>query len=335
MHAHACYFNEADSGRPRWMPIHIGDPITKRTGFATVHEVTTRTNRGPMVAKMFNPQALKSLRNPANFDQVKRLVLLVSQRDSLRVHPQHPLDFVTWPRRLITSDPDIIKGGHFDITALQAKILGFTMERLTDTRPLRDFLTTSSKRTPRDHQTNIHIACHLAHQIARLHEHPYRFVFGDLSPNNVHISTDMRRVHFIDADSYQLTYALNHGDQLFRVLGFTPNYVSPDEFSNPVATAQHDDFVLAILLLQLLMAQRDIPVHPFDTQGEINHNRAIKARDFLFDRQLPHKDKRLDFALWNEMHTDLRAAFRKSFTSNTPTTARQWTQLLSCHWRSL
>ena len=51
-----------------------------------------------------------------------------------------------------------------------------------------------------------HILTLLADQLNRMHKHAWGFVFGDMSPSNIHITHDRENVLFIDTDSFQFDY---------------------------------------------------------------------------------------------------------------------------------
>ncbi|GAB2719678.1 protein kinase domain-containing protein [Kitasatospora kifunensis] len=102
--------------------------------------------------------------------------------------------------------------------------------------------------------TALRVAAALAALLAAVHAEGY--LVGDLKPGNIWVD-ERGGVALSDVDSWQFT---DRG-QLFESRPRTPGYAAPERVTNPtgVLTRAADDFVLAVLVHQLLMAG----LHPF------------------------------------------------------------------------
>jgi DNA-binding helix-hairpin-helix protein with protein kinase domain len=187
------------------------------------------------------------------------------------------------------------------------------------------------------HAHGIHIAVSLADQLHRLHTHPWGFVIGDLSPNNLLVDYTFSSIHFIDLDTIRFTPVA--GTRGFDAPGTTPRYRSPEYFRAPdnnYRTATHDDFVLAILLFQILMAICGVDdAHPFvELDGDEEDN--IRCGRFPYVDGLRHTQVGLRPAeVYGRWHIDLRTAFEAVFTGRRTMTAGDWANLVARYRRSL
>lgn len=299
----------------------LGAPMGAKGGSGTVHQLLPRTNP-PLVAKLYHGQALDRIRQERRYAQ--RVIALARHRDELA----KALPFATWPRRLIFSDKHPRDP--------QASLLGFSMERLVGTTSLYDLIASESARFKLSPDNTAYICITLADQIARMHRHPWTFVFGDLSPNNVHVTARFDQVRFIDTDGFQFDY--NNGKYAFALSGLTNTFKSPGADAMLASTGrvntQHDDFVLAILIFMLLMAQKGFGLlHPFQSGGS-NEDDNINARRFPFDDTSMAVPPVLRNA-YASLPQTLRDTFTRAFTRPSPVPAAEWTIVLSQYRRSL
>lgn len=102
--------------------------------------------------------------------------------------------------------------------------------------------------------TSLAAAATLARLVADLHDAGY--VVGDLKPSNLWVD-EHGNVGASDVDSFQFS----DGTATFRCLARTPDYTAPEclRDANALPDAQTDDFVLAIVIYQLLLDG----MHPF------------------------------------------------------------------------
>ncbi|MEW1547469.1 protein kinase domain-containing protein [Streptomyces tsukubensis] len=133
---------------------------------------------------------------------------------------------------------------------------------MTDMRyayePFPQLLTASARRDrlPRaTWETALRAAASLARLLGELHSEGY--VVGDLKPDNLWADAT-GRVGMADVDSWQFT----DGPEVFPGRMRTPGYTAPERIGTPTARPPDpasDDFALAVLVHQLLMAG----LHPF------------------------------------------------------------------------
>lgn len=299
----------------------LSDPMGAAGGAGAVYQLMPRSNP-PLVAKLYNPAILQRIRTDRKYAQ--RIIALAAHRDELA----KALPFATWPRRLIFSErnpPDP-----------QQALLGFTMERLVGTVSLLDLITQKNARLKVTPDATAFLCITLADQVARLHRHPWTFVFGDFSPNNVHVAANLQQVRFIDTDGFQFDY--NNGKYAFALTGLTSGFKSPGADAALAATGRlpttHDDFVLAILLFMLLMADKGMPTHPFQC-GDTPEDVHIERRQFPLanPNQLPVPPAVV--AAFNALPQQLRDSFIRAFTGPVPVPAAEWIAILSQYRRCL
>lgn len=299
----------------------LGEPMGTVGGAGAVYQLMPRSTP-PLVAKLYNDKVLQLIKSDRKYAQ--RIIALAFHGNEL----SKSLPFATWPRRLIFSEKNPKDA--------QQALLGFSMERLVGTTSLIDLITQNNTRLKVTPDRTAFLCITLADQVARMHRHPWTFVFGDLSPNNVHISADLTQVRFIDTDGFQFDY--NNGQYSFRLSGLTSGFKAPGSdaalLKSGRLTTTHDDFVLAILLFMLLMADKGMPIHPFQS-GDTPEDVRIDKRQFpLSDtQQFPLPKPVID--AWNSLPQDLRTTFTRTFTGPTPVKASEWVSVLSNYRRCL
>ncbi|HEX2842156.1 hypothetical protein [Hyphomicrobium sp.] len=290
-------------------------------GAGAVYQLMPRTDP-PLVAKIYNDKVLQFIRSDRKYAQ--RIIALGLHRDELA----KSLSFATWPRRLIFNEREPKDA--------QQALLGFTMERLVGTTSLIDLVTQQNARFKITPDTTAFLCITLAAQLARMHRHPWTFVFGDMSPNNFHITADLTKVRFIDTDGFQFDY--NNGMYTFRLSGLTPGFKSPGADASLQRTGRltttHDDFVLAILLFMMLMADKGMPIHPFQC-GDTPEDVRIEKRQFPLSDPVQFPLPAPVVAAWNELPQKLRDAFTRTFTGPTPIPAAEWETILTDYRRCL
>lgn len=295
----------------------IGQRLGEPGGSATVYDIVERM-RPPIAVKMFNATMRDNIR--ANRKLGARLVAMALSRDELMT----AMPWATWPRRILVdrkNPPD-----------LAVSVLGISMERLDGTIALDHFLSFERYRRNLSLAHTVHLAMTLSDHFARLHSHGWRFVVGDVSPKNVRIAQDFSQVYLIDTDAF--TFDDKRWSYDFPIIGFTPTYNSPDSLAGKRVSAQHDDFVLAILLFQMLMAHSGDPFHPFDCGGSAP-DQLIARRAFPLDnlQTLPIPDDHI--AAYMSLPPELRAAFSRTFSGSAPVTAAEWVAMLGQYRRLL
>jgi DNA-binding helix-hairpin-helix protein with protein kinase domain len=317
---------DASTGAQNWTKLTLDEHLARGSGGAGTIWTLKQKSDPPLVAKIYN--ATIKNRISSNLSEGERLIPLVSHRGELMSR----LPFAAWPRRIL------FRTANVTASEFANNLVGFTMARLDNTIPLNDFTSLDRCRprvTPHDSR---HIALTLVDQIDRLHRHPWKFVFGDLSPMNVRISLDYKHVHFIDTDSYQFHIMQQGRPYHFSTAGITEGFTSPFALEpsrvGPMPP-EHDLFVVAILLFQIVMAQQDVlTVLPFSS-GDVRDNDRIKAGQFPYAN--PTAWPVPDYALskYNALNPDLRTAFTQTFTTRVPITAARWRTILSAPWGEL
>ncbi|AUG76301.1 hypothetical protein CFP65_1402 [Kitasatospora sp. MMS16-BH015] len=159
-----------------------------------------------------------------------------------------------------------------------------------------------------DWATALRAAARLAALLALAHEAEY--LLGDLKPDNVWVDAE-GYVALSDLDSWQFT----DREELFASRMRSPGYTAPERITDPEGplTAAADDFVLAVLVHQLLLAD----LHPFhgtpadggpyhSKDDNLLHGRChlTDPRSLLRPAQLPPAD-----LLPGAVRDRLRAAF--------------------------
>lgn len=299
----------------------LGEPMGAAGGAGAVYQLMPRSDP-PLVAKVYNDKVLQLIKADRKYAQ--RITALALHRDELA----KALPFATWPRRLIFS--------HKKPADPQQALLGFTMERLVSTVSLYDLITQQNTRRKVTPDVTTFLAITLSDQIARLHRHPWTFVFGDLSPNNIHVTANLGQMRFIDTDGFQFNY--NNGQYSFRLSGLTPGFKSPGAdllmASAGRLTTAHDDFVLAILLFMMLMADKGMPIHPFQS-GDTPEDERIERRQFPLADPVNFPVPTAVVDAWKTLPQPLRDTFVRTFTGPAPVPATEWVTTLSQYRRSL
>jgi DNA-binding helix-hairpin-helix protein with protein kinase domain len=306
-----------------WVNYTLG-PHIDAGGAGAVYSLTAKTTP-QLVAKIYDGSILERVRKEPPLRQ--RIIVLAQHRD----HLMKELPFAFWPRRILFTMQAP------DETQIPQTILGFTMAALPNTTSLTSLLSDDSARTRITHADTIHIACTLADQIAKLHRHAWQFVFGDMSPNNIHVTHNFASVYFIDTDAFQFQY--NHPHFAFSIPGLTPGFESPGARQVIKAggslSTNHDDFVLAIIIFQILMAQSGLTrVHPF-SYADSTEVDNINARRFPYANPAAYPVPAMPLAFYRSLPSDIHLAFMQTFTTPTPFPAAQWPPLLSGYRRGL
>jgi eukaryotic-like serine/threonine-protein kinase len=190
------------------------------------------------------PLVAKLLLDPADpVDLERRLASLVKRGRSPRM------------ARLLAGQPSRVAWPVTTVRLLSGRagmVHGFLMPDMRPWfRPLTSLLAAQPAAT---WDTSLAAAANLARLVADLHDAGY--VVGDLKPGNLWV--DHRgNVGASDADSFQFTDASG----TFPCLARTPDYTAPERIKDTDALpdACSDDFILAIVIYQLLMAG----MHPF------------------------------------------------------------------------
>lgn len=310
-------------GSDTWDRYELG-PFIAGGGMGVVHELLPRFKQ-PIVAKLFNDAMIARIKGDPKI--AMRLAALVRHRAIIA----ESLSFATWPRRILFN-----KHKPRDTTDIADSIIGFTMLKLDRTFSLHELEMAEDRRLRMTPSDTAHIAITIADQLSRMHAHPWGFVFGDLSPNNIHVTPDFKKVFFIDTDSFQFNFEA--AKYTFTLGGITEGYTSPGAEQQLKATgrvsATHDDFVLAIHIFMLLMMDRRVPRHPFQSL-QTPLNALIERRAFPFDNPQSYPVPAVCLDAYRSFPPSLRQAFTRTFTTPTPVTAREWTKLLSDYRRSL
>lgn len=290
-------------------------------------DVCTFGDTSPNVVGKIYRDAFRK-RFSANPQLIERIIILSRQSHELR----KALPFCGWPDRLL------LAGQAKTSADFAAQFTGFTMDRFPATTSLMELIGVRRARlrlTPHD---SVNIAIMLAEQLNKLHQHPLHFVFGDLSPNNVLVSGDFARVLFIDADAFQFSTTVKGRIYTFANDGTTPSYTSPYAIARTEASQlpkEHDLFVLAILIFQILMADRGfLKCHPFSS-GTVEENERIKARQFPYGDPTRYPVSAAARKAYESLPSELREAFTDVFMHHRVLTADAWIALLSKHRRCL
>ncbi|MEE1822071.1 hypothetical protein PUR61_07675 [Streptomyces sp. BE20] len=221
----------ADDGRQWWLTERIG-----QGGEGVVYAVD---DSPALVAKLVprppDPSAYR--------DRIERLVRRRREPRTVRLLAGAG-GGVAWPRVPVTT----VRGG----------VHGYLMGDLRGRyRPMEDLLSESGRRTrlpDSTWETALRAAAGLAALLAAVHAEEY--LVGDLKPDNLWVDGH-GAVGMADVDSWQFT----DGGRVFACRMRTAGYTAPEAVAAPVTapTRTGDDFVLAVVVHQLLMAG----LHPF------------------------------------------------------------------------
>ncbi|EST20620.1 hypothetical protein M878_39295 [Streptomyces roseochromogenus subsp. oscitans DS 12.976] len=173
---------------------------------------------------------------------------------------------------------------------------------MTDMRhayqPFSHLLSTSARRTFLSRATwatALRAALALARLLDELHAEGY--VVGDLKPDNLWVD-ETGRVGMADIDSWQFT----DGREVFPGRMRTPGYTAPERIGAPAGTppdSASDDFALAVLVHQLLMAGlHPFAGHPADGGDYVSYDdnvlhgrcRIVDRTSVLLPRSVPPAD---------------------------------------------
>lgn len=308
-------------GNEDWKEYTVADQVGEAGGNASVHKLIDGAG-SPLVGKFYNCEATERLRS----DKIHALRLILPSRHRLAL--EENLEFVVFPRRILIDRPD---PGDDPLT----HIVGFSMNLHEGFYSLTDLIEQEDARrfsyTP---DTTLCILITIADQLARLHDHPWRFVFGDMTPNNVLVSRNYETIRFIDVDGYQFS----NGAYDFPLTGLSPGYISPDAYKRlekaDRLTSAHDDFLLAIIISQMLMADHGhLRTHPFNISGQ-DKNDLIERRRFTYELAPEDVDEGI-ISAYRTLPDELRDAFRQTFTTDAVVTAAAWASLLQKNRRYL
>jgi len=212
--------------------------------------------------------------------------------------------------------------------------MGFTMPRLpAGAVSLFAFLKETKYRKRLTIDGKARLAARLADCLAKLHK--AGIMFCDMNPKNIYVTDNYTQIRFIDADGFQASLK----GQPIPSRGVTLGYGSPDAIAkhqtdpSALRTTADDDFVLAILIFQLLIDR----AHPFATGPQyVEHPHAtlndnIVARRYAFSdigRFHPEGDSP---DLYHRLERPLKTAFHRSFLTPYTVSAEDWVKLLLDH----
>ncbi|CEJ88130.1 hypothetical protein HYPGJ_31614 [Hyphomicrobium sp. GJ21] len=305
-----------------WAQYTVGEPLKSADnrgegGAGYLHRLLPRS-KPRLVGKFYKSSTRTRLQRDREYAQ--RLIYLVFNRHILL----HDLPFVAWPRRcLFLHKPQTPQ-------EMRSALIGITMAELADTRPLSAYLGNPDYRDVMTPTLAAKIGVTIAQQLALMHAHPWRFVLGDFSANNIHIHADLKKVTFIDADSYQFTGTAKGETHLFFNGNVTPHYESPDMDAMRKAgefKTSHDDFLLAINLYYLLLAGFKVPRHPFEARDS-THGELIRKRIFPVDNPKTYAQPQSVVDAYRCLPEPVRKAFTRTFSTPSVVTASEWAAIL-------
>lgn len=300
-----------------WGEITLGK-IVGSGAFADVYSVAGAT-RVPLLAKIFKGDYADKATTDKTI--LRALVGFSSNGKNLA----DALPFASWPDRILFA-----KRGK-TIAELQPALRGYTMPHFIDAKPYEHYRSGRGATFQMSKGDYIHLCITLAHQLDRLHKHPFQFVFSDLSSKNILISNDRRKIYFIDADSYGFR-AFGQEKYAFSATMVTPAYPTP--YLRGTLDARHHNFVLAMIIWEMAMAMHGMP--KAKTFAVAN----MAMQDFITSRQYPYKDPvhpevpPAILEVYKTLPNFIRAGFDKAFTANDGLTASEWVDLLN-RWRLL
>lgn len=309
-----------------WQQYLFDEKLAGIGSFAVPYRIAIKA-KPQLIAKIYRTKHLPVVRsNPL---AIKQLQTLTANEQALT----KSLPFVAWPRRMIftkhcptPSAPDY-----------KSSFIGFTMRFLHNTVSLYDFVSKKSQRldvTPRD---TANVARLIARQVHMLHDHQWKFRIIDMSATNIRVSNDYSEVYFIDADSFQFltTETRTH----FVTKGLTPGFKAPwsdkEIAAGRALTNTHDDFVLAIHIFQMLVADHTpYPFHPFKFD-RLTEDELIAKKIFPLDYRKDYEPNAAQQAIYQKVPAKLRAMFSRAFTNGKPPAALEWADALDAYWGSL
>ena len=316
-------------GQESWAEYRLGRILSNSSGFADVYLIDANTTP-PLVAKIYRQDG--DIQQQLRTDEFFALRLYALGRHAARLATALP--FAAFPRRLIFPRRSPSS------TDQATELLGFTMAEMTQTISLLTFLTSETIRQQVSLDRSLAIAERLAHYLHRLHTDPMRFAIGDLSPNNILISKAFDDARYIDLDGAAFTYpgtpARFFPSPLPKAAttGYESPYFFQDDYVGP--TPEHDTFVLAIFIFQLIMAAlgETTPPHPFEF-GDHTVSFNIKNRLYPYRLGNQHLLRPAVVATYTMMPDMMRHAFDGYFTGQLPMTADAWASLIARYRRSL
>jgi len=322
-----------ESNQPDWYDITLNSVFNKG-GAAELWTVDTDNANFTILAKLWNDEVLAGI--AAHPPEAGRLIPLIRHRDELYAK----LRFVVWPRRILFTRPELDNS--------VADIRGFTMSKLSGYRKLFAVLDAAQEgETPLKLHEAAYLAEALCGNVQRLHAHPWQFRFGDLTPNNILVDAQLTDLYFVDADSFQFTYndPFTGAAQQIAINGLTPGYTSPEAIAAnkrrqrgaflPPLSEDHDNFILAILIYQILMSHFGLGgTHPFQGSNEDLLDTYIENRQFAPELPDPPINDYI-VAQYKRIPENIRSAFRHTFIDQKPLKPAEWKRLISDSWRSL
>lgn len=274
----------------------------------------------PQVAKIF----ADAYRADGKLDPLLKVLTLVSHYDRLAAE----LPFVVWPDALVTTTPTVT--GH----TFRDAAIGFAMAPLpAGLVALHAILKVARHRKHFQSTATARLAARIADQLGQLHR--FGFVFADLSPKNIRVSPDLADVMFLDADGFQVSL----GGRPLPSRGVTQGYASPSTIANfssdptAIRPVADDDFVLAILIFQLLVDR----AHPFETGAAFVESPNAELNTAIYRRWYAYGDaarfQPQDDALqrYRRLAPPIKEAFYRSFLGPVPMPAAEWARLLRLH----
>lgn len=305
-------------------PLTIATTLSSKGATA---DVCTFVDAPPtIVGKLYRPSYRQ--RFATHVRLLEGLVLFTRNSEALR----KDLPFGSWPGQLLLDAPIT------DSESLKAVVCGFTMDRLTATTPLMDLLGVRRARVRLTTHDSLNIAITISTQLDKLHRHPWQFVFGDFSPNNIMLSANFERVMFIDTDAYQ--YKTTYRGRIYEGQNdaTTPSYNSPHSVGRKGASKlppEHDLFILAIIIFQILMADKGfLKCHPFSS-GSVPEDDRIKARQFPYAEPNRYPVNPAALKAYHQLPKAIRDAFVEVFSKHFALTTGAWITLLSNYRRDL
>ncbi|MFD7455687.1 MULTISPECIES: protein kinase domain-containing protein [unclassified Streptomyces] len=279
--------------------------LTRRIGSGSEGVVYGVDDPRPLVAKL-----VPAPPDPAAYR--RRIARLVRQRREPRTV------------RLLSGTPQRVAWPMAGIRAGGPGPDGVDGYLMTDMRhahqPLTHLLTPAARRVflpGATWATALTAAASLARLLADLHSEGY--VVGDLKPDNLWVDGH-GGVGIADVDSWQF----RDGGEVFPGRMGTPGYTAPERIGAPAGTAPDDasdDFVLAVLVHQLLMhGLHPFAGHPGDGGAYLSYDdNVLHGRCRLLDRTavvLPRSAPPADL-----LPRRLLALFRAAFGGHRPTAA--------------
>lgn len=179
----------------------------------------------------------------------------------------------------------------------------------------------------------VQVAKAVADSMTELHKN--NILMGDVNPGNFLADTkNSKTVYLVDCDSYQFDgYACPVGTLDYTHPGTADRIkVQGDlHFDSFLRTEQEEDYVLAILIFQILFLNE----YPFNAKGKTIVE-AKKDRIFPYisskGKNVPDGD---NWLIWNNTPTYICEAFQKVFRKWEHVSAKQWSDYLNMYIRDI